>query len=135
MKRLLTWLVLAVLLRGVATGQPSPPLAMTNGPVQVYYDAHFGTLTVQPMICNGKPYGELSLSNSLGQYMKHDRAVVDTNGVVVGYEVNSFLPDALHTRVTTLTWTNDFEFSTNLVDWVKPSVFFVRRAAITTKTQ
>lgn len=133
MTRRLTFLcALVVLVCNTTLGQ-NPPSPQTNGPVQTYYDCKFGTLTVQPMIVNGKPYGELFLSNSLGIYMKHDKAVVDTNGIVLGYEVNSYLPDKAHTQVTTLTWTNDFEMSTDMVHWVTYPVIFVRRATITSK--
>lgn len=125
---------LAIIVAGVAAAQaqipPPPILPQTNGPVQVYHDCRFGTLTVQPMICNGRPYGELFLSNSIGRYMKHDRAVTNDVGDVLGYAVDSYLPDAPKTHVTMLTWTNDFEMSTDLVHWTTYPVMFVRRANI-----
>lgn len=130
------WVIASLLLLAViANAQPLPPIPQTNGPVQIYHDCQFGALTVQPMIMNGHPYGELYLSNSLGLYMKHDHAVTNTAGNVLGYEVNSFLPDPPHTRVTTLTWTNDFEVSTDLVHWQTFPVLFVRRATITSTNQ
>lgn len=67
--------------------------------------------------------------------MKHDKAVTNALGQVLGYEIDSFLPPPKRTRITTLTWTNDFEFSTDLIHWTNYPVFFVRRANINSTNQ
>lgn len=96
-RSLLIVLVLsAAFSRDAATGQalPSPlPAAQTNGALQTYWLGDpFGYGYVQPMIFSNRPFAWLFMSNQYGVYTLREKAVTNSGGEVLGYEVNSYYP-------------------------------------------